>query len=238
MKYIATLLLAVFSMAALADHPRLTVSGNLDLVFDETIEITDLGLDTVSQFNHKAPQIVDIDIRRNKKVDDIDIDGSALGNNLSADLVDSLVVVQGNQVGGQDIDVDIRRNRHLDEIDIDLTAVGNNADVVVLDDVFLGNAQFNKRSPVSIDVDIVKNNRHRYHPHSFVLEPEIDLTAIGNNLSLEGAPLGVTGIANVQLNKKSPISIDLDIRRNRGVVGDIDVDVTSVGNNLSVDTGL
>lgn len=129
---------------------------------------------------------------------------------------------------------DVSNNWGLDETNIDVTAVGNNVAISVAnDDSFnTGINQSNINSAVTASAT-VNNNWTTPDAEIFV-----DVTAVGNNISIDQATLhSNVGATLTQVNDNSPVSAIGTVNGNWfGAIRprDPDIDAVAVGNNASI----
>lgn len=129
---------------------------------------------------------------------------------------------------------DVSNNWGLDETNIDMTAVGNNVSVAVSNEHSFntGINQSNLNSAVTAEA-YVNNNWTTPEAEIF-----IDVTAVGNNISIDQATLhGSVGATLSQYNENSPVSAVATVNGNMfGAIRprDPDIDAVAVGNNTSI----
>ncbi len=247
------------TMTANADYPTVVIDGDtvINLDYNKDIDVTGAvnvptvdmeGVDadiSVNQFNHDSPVTAVGNVSNNTGaggagITDLEVDVTAVGNNASIELnTDDTVIgaVQGNQNGGALAIGTISNNRinlgEEDAVELNVTAVGNNLTVSSADPdatvsgTKLGSIQYNYESPVTAVGSISQNG---FGVNPMVRDPELTVTAVGNNLT---APLGTTG-SMLQINRNSPISASGAVFGNRGSIGPVTVSVTAVGNNISI----
>ena len=194
------------------------------------------------QLNGFSPQTATIEVLNNgrSQISSVDLEATAVGNNISVDgSYDNVVAVQGNGFSSQTATVTISGNV-IRTLEIDATAVGNNLSVDL--DVKEANngcltgtcghdnhvvaLQGNLVSGQTATIDVSGNIFGNY-------DPELNATAVGNNIS----GTGIIGSLSGQINLASPQVASVSFVRNVGLTRPLNINATAVGNNLSVSTG-
>ena len=239
-----SLAFSLLAVTAQADYADISIDSDIILNLDQEVDLTgaiqiptvELEWDasnTIIQNNHATNITAVGTVNNNSSTGDINVDVTAVGNNVSVDLSDIsevgvIGVVQGNQETTVSAIGEINGNNiGVAEVELNTTAVGNNISISNVDtDVQpnLGSVQFNYDTTISAEATINDNN------FGVPRDPTVNVTAVGNNISSFDGTLSSTN----QLNVNSTVSSVGQVNGNLGNIGPITVAVTSVGNNLSI----
>jgi hypothetical protein len=211
------------AMTASADYPSVSIDSEITLNYDQDIDVSGaINVPTVDMDG-------DADISVNQFNHDSPVSATAnVSNNMGA--------------GGSGIT----------DLHVNVTAVGNNASIELgADNAVIGAVQGNQNGGATavgsitgnrINLGTVKNDDGKWVD----AEVELNVTAVGNNLTIEGANSeGVDGtqVGSVQFNYDSPVTATGYINGNGFGVNpavrprDPKLTVTAVGNNLSAPLG-
>jgi len=207
------------AMTASADYPTVSIDSEITLNYDQDIDISGaVNVPTV----------------------DMDTDADISVNQFNHDSpVTAVGSVSNNSAGWG--------GSGITDLHVDVTAVGNNASIELnTDNAVVGAVQGNQNGGAtaigsitnnSINLGTVQNEDGKWVD----AEVELNVTAVGNNLTIEGDVAG-TQVGSVQFNYDSPVTATGYINGNGFDVTplrprDPKLTVTAVGNNLTAPLG-